>query len=68
MAREFPEYRLVLEHLIELYGSNAWVTVTQLAEVERCDPRTIRKRYSITKGVNGIDIAILAARKCRLAN
>ena len=43
------------------------MTVKEISEYDGCDPRTVRKRYGIQKGVNGLDIAILAKKKCELA-
>ena len=67
MAREFDEYRLVLESLSESFGNRAWITSAELARYEGCDVRTVNKRYGIPKGANGIDRSILARRKCLMA-
>lgn len=67
MAREYEEFRFVLADLKETFP-NTWITLGELAAAEGKDPRTIRKRYGIPAGVNGIDRAVLARRKCQLAH
>lgn len=64
---EYAEYRIVIEALTRHFGK-AWITIAELAEYEGCDPRTAKKRYAISKGVGGIDITVLAHRKCALAH
>lgn len=67
MGREFDEeYRYVLEGLREIYGQTDWIKCSDLARREG-DVDTVHSRYGIPKGVNGIDIHILARRKCHLA-
>lgn len=66
MMAEHKAYRLVLENLYQHFG-HGFITVAEIAKYEGCDPRTVRKRYDISKKVNGIDIAILATKKCELA-
>ena len=68
MAREFSEYRDVLADLIETFGDKAWITNAELARYEQCDVRTIKKRYGIPDGVNGINRNVLARRICQLAH
>lgn len=68
MANEFDEYRWVLRDLNEAFGGRAWITTAELARYEGSDKRTIKKRYGIPNGVNGIDRSVLARRKCRLAH
>ena len=67
MAREYDEFRYVLASIKEDFP-NTWVDLGELAKAEGKDPRTIRKRYGIPKGQNGIDRAVLARRKCQLAH
>lgn len=64
---ELPEYRLVLENLIHHFGDKGWIGIMELSEFERADYRTVRARYGIPANVKGIDIAVLAHRKCELA-
>ena len=64
---EYAEYRLVYQSLKEHFGKG-WLSVIEIAEYDGCDPRTAKKRYSIPKGAKGIDIAVLAKRKCALAH
>lgn len=68
MGREFDdEYRCVLAGLRETYGYGTdWIKCSQLAKREG-NVDTVKKRYGIPQGVNGIDIYILARRKCHLA-
>lgn len=66
MAREYPEYRFVLADLKDAYGDKIWLTVSEIAKRERRDPDTIHAAYSIPKGVNGINRAVLACRICEI--
>lgn len=66
MAKEYEEYRLVLEALNEHFHKG-WLTLNEIAEYDGCDYRTVRTRYGLSKGVSGIDISVLAYRKCQLA-
>lgn len=68
MAKEYEEYRDVLADLREAFGDKAWIKVSELARYDGSDPSTIHKRYNIPKGVDGIDRAVLARRKCALAH
>lgn len=63
---EYKDYRDVLRDLHEIYGCTSWITIGELARLERADNRTVRKRYGIPSGVNGIDTTILAKRKCAM--
>ena len=67
MSLELPGYRDVLASLNEHFGAAQWITLTQLAEYDRADPRTVRKRYGIPRGVHGINKNILARRICELS-
>lgn len=67
MGREYDEFRYVLTSLSEIFP-NTWVTIGELAKAEGKDPRTIRRRYGIPAGQQGIDRAVLARRKCRMAH
>lgn len=64
---EYAEYRFVYQSLHEHFGKG-WITVKELAAYDGCDPRTAKSRYSIGNGAKGIDIAVLAKRKCALAH
>lgn len=68
MAREYAEYRTVIAYLREIYGDKCWITCAELSKHDGPDVRTIKKLYRIPPGVNGIDIAVLAHRKCELAH
>lgn len=67
MSRELPEYRDVVEELIETFGPKIYITFAELGKAEGCDPRTCAKRYGVDPGQKGIDRAVLARRKCMLA-
>lgn len=68
MGREFDEeYYCVLEGLREVYGGADWIKCSRLARQEKSEVETVHRRYGIPNGVDGIDIRILARRKCRLA-
>lgn len=65
---EFQDYRDVLYTLRETFGQNTtWVRIGELAKAERADYRTIRRRYGIPAAAKGIDITILAKRKCAMS-
>lgn len=67
--REYPEYRFVLEQLNARFGGKGWITLEEIADYDGCCVRTARSRYSILdKSVKGIDVAVLAHRKCELAH
>ena len=68
MAREFEEYRDVLSDLIESFGDKAWITAAELARYDQCCVRTVKKRYGIPNGVDGINRNVLTRRNCRLAH
>ena len=61
------EYRDVLADIIEHFGDKAWLTVDELAKYDGSCAKTIKKRYQIPKGVNGINRNVLARRICLLA-
>ena len=63
---EYGEYRFVLEQLRKYFGKKNWLTLAEIAEYDGCCPRTAKARYRITAG--GMDIAVLAYRKCELAH
>lgn len=65
---EFDEFRYVLSDLKETYGDKSWITLKELCEHEGINIKTAKKRYKIPKGAGGIDRAVLARRKCLLAN
>lgn len=67
MAKEFDEFRWVLASLREQYQTD-FIKVSQIAEKECCDPKTVHRRYGIPGKTNGIDIAVLARRKCLMAS
>lgn len=64
---EYAEYRLVYEMLYKHF-QKGWVTLKEVAEYDQCDPRTVRERYGLKKGAGGIDVAVLAQRKCARAH
>ena len=64
MPREHEDYRAVLEQLLIHFGSKRQLSATDVAKYDGCDRRTAASRYDIGKG--GIDITILARKKCRL--
>jgi len=64
---ELPGYREVYADLTEHFGQGAWITITQLAEYDSCDKRTVRKRYGIPKNEKGINKALLCRRICEKA-
>lgn len=68
MAREYEEYRDVLADLKASFGDKGWIKVSELARYDGSDARTVRRRYSIPPGIDGIDRAVLARRKCMLAH
>ena len=68
MAKEYDEYRDVLQELIDVFGEKTFITSAELARAEGCEVSTVNKRYGIPKGQNGIDRAILARRKCQMAH
>lgn len=68
MAKEYAEYRDVMQELIEIFGQKTFITSAELARAEGCDPRTVNKRYGIPKEAKGIDRAVLARRKCQMAH
>lgn len=65
--REQAEYRPVLETLNKAFGGKTWLTLQELAQHECCDVRTIRSRYRIPARAGGIDITVLALRRCERA-
>lgn len=67
MSRENENYRDVLENLKATFGSKTFITTKEIAAADGCCPRTARNRYRIPKGACGLDITILAKRKCQMA-
>lgn len=67
MSRENENYRDVLENLRATFGTKTFITTAEIAAAEGCCPRTARNRYRIPKGACGLDITILAKRKCQMA-
>ena len=63
---ELPGYREVYSDLTERFGQGAWISIKEVAEYDKADPRTVCKRYGIPKGTKGINKAILARRICEL--
>ena len=59
---EYAEYRFVLEQLRERFGAKSWLSLKEVAEYDGCHTDTAKKRYGM--GRDGIDIAVLAYRKC----
>ena len=66
MSLELPGYREVLADLTAQFGQGAWISIDQIAKYDKSDPRTVKKRYRIPKGANGINRCILARRICEL--
>ena len=64
--REQENFPIVRAGLIEAFGNKAWIKTTELARYDGSDVRTIRKRYGIPKGVDGINRDILARKICTL--
>ena len=64
MPREHEDYRPVLEQLLEFFGEKRQLSATDVAGYDGCCPRTAQSRYGIGKG--GIDITLLARKKCRM--
>lgn len=64
MAREHEDYRAVLEQLLEFFGEKRQLSAKDVARYDGCVARTAQTRYGIGKG--GIDITVLARRKCRM--
>lgn len=64
---EYAEYRLVYESLYNHF-KKGWLTFKEVAEYDHCDKRTVYKRYGLSKGAGGVDIAVLAHRKCEKAH
>lgn len=65
---EYNDYRDVLRDLSETFGKDRiWISAKELAESEGVCVRTIKSRYQIPTGVNGISKTILAKRMCELA-
>lgn len=67
MAKEFEDFRFVLNNLNEVYEGKQFITIKELCEKERCDPKTAKRRYNIPVGARGIDVAVLARKKCAMA-
>ncbi|MBQ0067355.1 MAG: hypothetical protein KBS60_04120 [Phascolarctobacterium sp.] len=65
--REQENFPYVRAGLIEAFGNRAWLKVTEVAEYDGCDTRTVRRRYGIPKGVYGINRDILARKICSLS-
>ena len=68
MGREYSEYRDVLADIIAHFGDKAWITVDELSKYDGSCAKTIKKRYQIPKGINGINRNVLARRICQLAH
>ena len=68
MAKEYAEYRDVLADLIKTFGDKAWITIEDLKQYDNSCTRTLKKRYGIPKGINGINRSVLARRICQLAH
>ena len=64
MAKEYPEERNTTERLWAMYQKD-WITTSEVARFDGCDPKTARRRYGIKNG--GISISSLAHLKCQLA-
>lgn len=62
--KEYPEERLIVERLWQMYGKD-YLTTAEVATFDGCCPKTAHRRYNITGG--GISINCLAHMKCKLA-
>ena len=63
MPRELPEYRDNYEAICEKFPQKMLLTAVDVAAYCGIDPRTARRRYSISK--EGITIPTLARRMCQ---
>ena len=64
MPRELEDYRPVMAELLLFFDGKRQLTAKEVATYDGCDPRTAAKRYEI--GKQGIDITVLARKKCRM--
>lgn len=64
MPREHIDYRPVLEQLTNHFGEKRQLSAADVGRYDGCCARTAQKRYDI--GKNGIDITVLARKKCRM--
>lgn len=64
MPREHIDYRPVLEQLVDYFDGKHQLSAADVGRYDGCCARTAQKRYDI--GKNGIDITVLARKKCRM--
>lgn len=64
---EYPEYRLVLEELRRAFNGKGFITLPEIAKYDGICTRTAASRYRVTPKAGGLDICILAHRKCENA-
>ena len=62
--REHIDYRPVLEQLLLAFDGKRQLSTADVARYDGCDRRTAQRRYDI--GKDGIDITVLARKKCRM--
>ena len=62
--KEYPEERMLVEHLWKTFGKD-WVCMKEIAEFDGCSTRTVKRRYNI--GSTGMSIFTLAHMKCQLS-
>lgn len=62
--KEYEEERLCVEHIWKQFGKD-WLTLAEIAKLDGCCVRTVKKRYGIR--TNGMSVTSLAHMKCRLA-
>lgn len=66
MAREYEEYRDVLQELLAFTNGRHNMSCRELAEYDGVNIKTAKKRYGVP--TEGIDVCIVAKRKCRMAH
>lgn len=64
MGREYPEERLIVERLWQLFQKD-WLSTAEIAQFDGCSSKTAHRRYQITGG--GMNICSLAHMKCQMA-
>jgi len=62
--KEYPEERQLVELLWSIYHKD-WLLLHEIAEIDKCHPRTAKRRYGVPNG--GMSIVSLAHRKCEMA-
>ena len=62
MAREYPDYRNIIEDLNTKFNGKSRLSILEVAEYDGCCDKTAKKRYGI--GKEGINVCILARLIC----